>query len=547
VQEGGVSKRKWIFGGLVSVVLVLAAAFAALYFSRGTIRKRIRQRTEAYLSARFRSDVTFQSFSVSLRHGIGVAVTGLTLRYHGRNDLPPLIEIRRAEFETAFSGFLRKRIHIRRVELDGLQIHTPPRKPGAKPWLRATDENLAKKYPVVIDEIVANDAILEPLPKDPSKTPHPFIIYHVELHDFQFDSPARFQALLTNPVPRGEIACQGTFGPWEADEPSATPVDARFTFDDADLGTLKGLSGTLSSRGNFHGPLDELQVEGETDTPNFALRTSSGPMALHTEYSAVVDGTNGDVILNKVVATFLSTALVVHGEVVDLTPLRSRTIELDAVSEKGRIQDLLRLAVQTDKPAMTGDARLKVHIDIPEKNEDLLERMRLKGQFTVDDALFTNDEIQGRVNTLSHKAQGEPKLGAEGQETSTLHGAFRMAGGVVKFSRLRFGVEGAALATAGTYDIDNGHLDFRGKLALEASLSQTTTGVKSFFLKAVDPFFRGKNGGTVLPIKITGTKDAPKYGIDLFDHGGKKSAPSVAAPKVAGGQTQTASSSEAAQ
>jgi hypothetical protein len=527
----------------------LLVAFAALYFSRGAIRNQIRRRTEAYLSARFQSEVTFTGFSVSLRHGVAVAVKGLTLRHQGRTDVPPLIQIRRAEFHASLRGILSKKIHIRRVELDGLQIHTPPRKPGAKPFLSGTDANLAKKYPVVIDEIVANDAILEPLPKDPSRTPRPFFIHHVDMHHFEFDKPARFEALLTNPVPRGEIACQGTFGPWVADEPSETPVQARFTFDHADLSTLKGLSGTLSSRGNFHGPLDELQVAGETDTPNFALRTSSGPMALHTDYSAVVDGTNGDVILNQVIATFRSTTLVVHGEVVDLTPLRSRTVELDAVTQSGRIQDLLGLAVKTEEPAMTGDARLKVRIDIPEKNEDLLQRMRLDGQFTVNDALFTNAKIQGRVNVLSHKGQGEPRMGAAGQETSKLRGAFRMINGVVSFSQLDFGVQGAALSTAGTYNMDSGQLDFRGKLALEASLSRTTTGVKSVFLKAVNPFFRGKNGGTELPIKITGTKDQPKYGLDLFDHGGKNTKQTSAPPAAAraGTNSAAAETSRAAQ
>jgi hypothetical protein len=539
----------WIFGVVISVVVGLLVAFTALYLSRGAIRSRIRRRTEAYLSARFQSEVTFTGFSISLRHGVAVAVKGLTLRHEGRTDLPPLIEIRRAAFETSFRGILSKKLHIRRVELDGLQIRTPPRKPGAKPFLSATDANLAKKYPVVIDEIVANDAILEPLPKDPAQTPRPFLIHRVDLHHFEFDKPARFEALLTNPVPRGEIACEGTFGPWVADEPSATPVQARFTFDNADLATLKGLSGTLSSRGNFHGPLDELQVAGETDTPNFALRTSSGPMALHTDYSAVVDGTNGDVILNQVIATFLNTTLVVRGEVVDLTPLRSRTVELDAVSQTGRIQDLLQLAVKTDKAAMMGNARLKVHIDIPEKNEDLLERMRLNGRFTVNDALFTNGKIQDRVNVLSHKGQGEPRLGAIGQETSELRGAFRMMNGVVSFSQLNFGVQGAALTTAGAYNMDSGQLDFRGKLALEASLSRTTTGIKSVLLKAVNPFFRGKNGGTVLPIKITGTKDEPKYGVDLFDHNGKKNKRTAASPEAptAAANAATAEPSHAAQ
>ena len=59
---------------------------------------------------------------------------------------------------------------------------------------------------------------------------------------------------------------------------------------------------------------------------------------------------------------------------------------------------------------------------------------------------------------------------------------------------------------------------------MQAKLSQTVTGVKSFFLKAVDPFFKGKNSekaGTVLPIRITGTKDHPAFGLDFRDKANK--------------------------
>jgi hypothetical protein len=38
--------------------------------------------------------------------------------------------------------------------------------------------------------------------------------------------------------------------------------------------------------------------------------------------------------------------------------------------------------------------------------------------------------------------------------------------------------------------------------------------MKSFFLKAIDPFFKGKDAGTVVAIKITGTKDNPSFGLD---------------------------------
>lgn len=524
------SKRPWIIVGAVLSTLVLLS-LVVLFSFRGAIQKFVRHRTEAYLKARFQSDVEFKDFQVWVRPGVHVVVNGLTLRHKRRTDVPPLIEIRRVSFDTSLPGILGEKFRIHSVRLEGLQIHTPPRKPGEKPLISATDEDLAKKYPVVIDEIVADDAILEPLPKDQGKTLRPFFIHHVDLHNFRFDQPASFHALLTNPTPQGEIDSAGQFGPWRANEPSVTPVDAKFKFEHADLGTLKGLSGILSSKGQFKGPLDYLKVEGETDTPDFTLRTASHPVPLHTSYSAIVDGTNGDVLLENVIATFLNTALTVRGKVVDLTTQRGRTIRLDAVSQKARVEDLLRLAANTDKPAMTGYAKLKTNIDIPEKDEDLIERMRLDGQFGIGDILFTNSKIQDKIDTLSHKGQGQPQRGPEGTELSELRGKFTMEKGVVKFSKLTFGVEGASLAMAGTYNMDSGQLDFRGKLRLDAKLSQTTTGMKSFFLKAVDPFFKGKDGGTVLPIKITGTKDQPKYGLDLHDKANKEAAPALGPSK----------------
>jgi hypothetical protein len=36
-----------------------------------------------------------------------------------------------------------------------------------------------------------------------------------------------------------------------------------------------------------------------------------------------------------------------------------------------------------------------------------------------------------------------------------------------------------------------------------------------FVLKAVDPFFEKKSAGAVIPIKIEGTTEAPKFGSDL--------------------------------
>ena len=79
---------------------------------------------------------------------------------------------------------------------------------------------------------------------------------------------------------------------------------------------------------------------------------------------------------------------------------------------------------------------------------------------------------------------------------------------------LSFAVAGASLLH-GTYQ-PRQHRDGFPRRADESAtkLSQTTTGAKSFFLKAVDPFFKAKNGGTELPIKITGPKDHPWFELD---------------------------------
>ena len=60
---------------------------------------------------------------------------------------------------------------------------------------------------------------------------------------------------------------------------------------------------------------------------------------------------------------------------------------------------------------------------------------------------------------------------------------------------------------------------------MDATISQAAGGgMKSFFLKAVDPFFRKNGKGAVVPIKITGNRKDPKFGLELFkkDNGGDK-------------------------
>src|SRR6185437_488585 len=112
--------------------------------------------------------------------------------------------------------------------------------------------------------------------------------------------PMTYHAELTNPKPPGLIHADGNFGPWDASGPVNTPLSGQYTFRDADLSVFKGIAGILSSNGKFTGELDSIEVKGTTETPDFALKIGGHPMALHTEFEATVDGTNGNTVLHPV-------------------------------------------------------------------------------------------------------------------------------------------------------------------------------------------------------------------------------------------------------
>jgi hypothetical protein len=142
--------------------------------------------------------------------------------------------------------------------------------------------------------------------------------------------------------------------------------------------------------------------------------------------------------------------------------------------------------------------------------------MILDGEVGLEDAQWSSSTIRDKLASLSRHAEGQPENEEAGSSVSDLHGDFRLEKAIIRFRTLRFGVPGALLDLTGNYDVPEGKLDFSGHLRLQAKLSQTVTGKKSFFLKAVDPFFSKEGAGTLLPITITGTRDAPTLGVSVF-------------------------------
>ena len=221
------------------------------------------------------------------------------------------------------------------------------------------------KIKIVVDKFVCDQATLIINTLRPGKLPLEFDIATLNMTRIGANKPLHFDANLTNPKPVGNILSIGSFGPWRTDSPRDTPVSGTYSFHNADLGTIKGIGGILSSTGHYAGSLDNIVVDGATDTPDFRIAISGRPVPLHTDFHAIVDGTSGNTYLQPVKARILDSWLVANGSVVRINTPKGHQVELDVVIAKGKIQDLLKLAIRTDPPVMTGVVQLKTHFDLP--------------------------------------------------------------------------------------------------------------------------------------------------------------------------------------
>lgn len=504
-----VPRRKWLqLVALITafVVVLIAIGIAALnkYFA-----PLLRKQAIAMLSDRFDSEVEIGDFHASLFQ-LQVWGGGVVFRHHGRTDVPPLFTIDKFFGDVDITDLFGRKWRIRKVKLDGLIIHVPPRDQRQFGNARIKGHEI----PAAVDELICDNAQLVLIPGKPGKDPHIFDIHHLIMKGVGLGRAASFQTTLTNPTPPGEIHAVGHFGPWQKDQPSTTPVNASYTFSNADLGVFKGISGILSSTGDFGGPLDELEVHGQTSIPDFEVTIGGHKMALTTNFDATVDGSNGDTLLHPVVAKFLNSTLTASGGIVKPETGKGKVIQLEVEAVAARLEDILALAVKSDKPPMTGMINLKTKFLLPPGKGDISDRLALDGQFAIDRGHFTETKVDEKIRALSRRAQGKLDDKGAGSDVTKLSGNFTLGDGIVRFRQLTFEVEGAKIDLHGTFVLTSETFNMHGKAHLQAKLSQMTTGVKSLVLKAVDPFFR-KDGETQLPIKVTGTRDHPNFGLDL--------------------------------
>ena len=473
----------------------------------------------ADLQERFRSTIEIGQIEVHGWIPPRIVASDIVVRYHGRNDVPPLMTVKRLTGSASLSGAWTRKWRVNSLHLEGLQIRIPPQNDERGQPYRVRRSHPELRLPSIeFNEVDANDALLEILPRQRDHKPRSFRIRHITLRSIKPGEPARFRAQLTNAVPVGDIDSEGTFGPWNSDQPGLTAVTAKFEFTHANLGQFRGLSGTLSSTGAYSGVFERLDVEGDAFVPNFSLSVSGKPVALQAHYVAVVDGTNGNTYLDSIEARFLQTALRVSGEVVDLPGAPSRRIILAVTTSDARAEDLLTLVTRGNPPSIAGAVKLHAQFELPAGSGDIVNRLSLNGEFEMVRAFFESRQTQEKIDALSRRGQGKPGNEAIYDVTCNIRGNLRVRDAEAQFSMLEFTVPGASASLKGSYGLKTETIDLHGRLRLSSKLSQTTTGIKSVWLRALNPFFKSGSGGSVLPIKITGPRSNPSFGLELRRH-----------------------------
>ncbi|HZQ93599.1 MAG TPA: AsmA-like C-terminal region-containing protein [Candidatus Sulfotelmatobacter sp.] len=490
-----VGRKTVILLASAAVVICGAAVFYVKFwpFSREAVLQDLKEASDSTVTARSYHLTYFPP---------GCVLDGVEFR-HGSNQFR-LIEIQKLVVEGSYIGILRK--HVPRVVAFGAQVFVPPL--GTKETFNTQHSD------TVVDELVVHSSFVEFEAKEPKREPLRFDVHEAVFRDVRWNTALSYHLKFRNPNPPGEISADGKFGPWATGHPEDTPFSGDYTFEHADLSLYDGVSGLLSSKGKFEGALHHINVSGATDTPDFKVKSSNNKFHLTTKFEAYVNGRNGDTFLNSVEAHFGRTTVLARGSIAKVQGQKGKFAKIELSSRHGRIEDILGLFTAERSP-MAGVTALKATAEIPSDGESFLHRLKMEGSFGVDDGSFTKPETQKNVDELSAGARGQNK---EDPATvlSDLKGRVSLVEGTAHFSNLSFGIPGAEAQMHGTYSILEPHrINLHGQMRVDTKIFKTTSGMKSFLLKVMDPIFKKKKKGEIVPVHVLGTYEKPDFGLDL--------------------------------
>jgi hypothetical protein len=526
-QEGRFrqSWRKWL--GIIGVSVFGLLALGAVLLARQWPFSR--QRVIADLQDDFHGTVTFTRFHTTVFPHPGAVAEGAELvRAGGPAGSPAFASAQKLIIRAHYWDFLLRPGYISHIEVQGLQIHIPPR--GT---MQATSRDQSPST-TRVGEVIADDAVLEVARK--TAKPLRFEILKLMLNSVSSKEGFYYDVSFLNALPPGEIQSRGHFGPWNSRDPGLTPVSGTYKFEHAYLGVFQGVDGVMNSHDNFQGTLAKMETHGSVDISDFKIRRAARSSPIDTRFHAFVNGLNGDVHLEHVETVIVKTNVLVKGNVEEEPGPRGKLTSLDLNVSQGRIQDVLRLFVKEPRSPIVGATSFRAHVTIPPEGRPFEQEVVLAGDFGIDESHFTKPETQKKVNNLSERAEGKKTEGKEKEQkkaeedadandpervVSDLRGHVVLKNGVATFTNISFSIPGATAYMHGTFNLVSQKIDFHGVLKTQAEFSKVGGGgLKSLLLKPFDAIFRKEQKGAEIPIKMTGTYSHPEPGLEIT--GGKK-------------------------
>ncbi|MBV9180471.1 MAG: hypothetical protein JO356_04100 [Acidobacteria bacterium] len=397
-------------------------------------------------------------------------------------------------------AFLHRRASLVRAE--GMQV-----------WLNRSDFSMQSSNDDqnATDRFEADDSVLEIAGKIPAHALK-FRLRHFSLTHSPATKLTRFAAEFENPLPPGLVRTSGQFGPWNSFDPSETALSGSYSLENADLARFESIAGLTYSQGKFAGTFSRLEVEAETKTPEFKVTETGHALPLETHFHAVVDTKSGNVSLERVHASFGRDQIEARGTIAEIAN-GPRTAILDFDCRRGRIEDTFYPFIHSPTSPLMGVVSFTMHVVVPGGSERFLKRIQLNSDFRLQDARFTHDETQSRLNKIAEvHDRHEPQ---PGDTFSDFEGRVRVSGGIAHFSQLSLEDGGASAQFRGSYNLVDERVDMHGKLETQATLANTTHGMKAAFAKVLEPFFKKKPHQNVVPVRIGGTYAHPNFGLDL--------------------------------
>jgi len=172
------------------------------------------------------------------------------------------------------------------------------------------------------------------------------------------------------------------------------------------------------------------------------------------------------------------------------------------------------MAIKAPTPPMSGALKLTTRFELPPGDRDVVEKLELDGAFTIANARFASLDVQAKINELSKRTKGQAEVKTAAVVASQFAGRFTLRAGELALPHVTFDVPGSAIRLSGRYGLTSERIDFAGMIFTDATISEMTTGYKSLLLKPIDLIFKRDGGGSAIPIRISGTRGNPAFGLD---------------------------------